>query len=133
MLQIISASKNSSFNLRSVLEKEKLNGTNFIDWYHNLRIVLRQEKRSMFSSSHTLMISVMVQMLQPGELMKSIVMTHLMSIVSCLPPCPLIYGSSMSMLMLTPRLRGYMECLRTKLGLRGTTSQSPYCMQAGRG
>jgi hypothetical protein len=30
--------------LRSVLEKEKLNGTNFIDWYRNLRIVLRQEK-----------------------------------------------------------------------------------------
>ena len=29
----------------SVLEKEKLNGTNFIDWYRNLRIVLRQEKK----------------------------------------------------------------------------------------
>jgi hypothetical protein len=27
-----------------LLEKEKLNGTNFIDWYHNLGIVLRQEK-----------------------------------------------------------------------------------------
>ena len=40
----MSASNNSVFNLRSVLEKEKLNGTNFIDWYHNLRIVLRQEK-----------------------------------------------------------------------------------------
>jgi hypothetical protein len=25
-------------------EKEKLNGANFMDWYHNLRIVLRQEK-----------------------------------------------------------------------------------------
>jgi hypothetical protein len=40
----MSASNNSVFNLRSVLEKEKLNGTNFIDWYRNLRIVLRQEK-----------------------------------------------------------------------------------------
>jgi hypothetical protein len=40
----MSASNNSIFNLRSVLEKEKLNGTNFIDWYRNLRIVLRQEK-----------------------------------------------------------------------------------------
>jgi hypothetical protein len=39
------ASNNSVFNLRSVLEKEKLNGTNFIDWYRNLRIVLRQEKK----------------------------------------------------------------------------------------
>jgi hypothetical protein len=27
-----------------LLEKEKLNGANFIDWYCNLRIVLRQEK-----------------------------------------------------------------------------------------
>jgi hypothetical protein len=27
-----------------LLEKEKLNGANFIDWYHNLRIILRQEK-----------------------------------------------------------------------------------------
>jgi hypothetical protein len=41
----MSANKNFVFNLRSVLEKEKLNGTNFIDWYRNLRIVLRQEKK----------------------------------------------------------------------------------------
>ena len=34
-----------SFNLHSVLEKEKLNGTNFIDWYRTLRIVLKQEKK----------------------------------------------------------------------------------------
>jgi hypothetical protein len=27
-----------------LLEKEKLNGANFMDWYHNMRIVLRQEK-----------------------------------------------------------------------------------------
>jgi hypothetical protein len=38
-------SSNSSFNLRSILEKEKLNGTNFVDWNQNLRIVLRQEKK----------------------------------------------------------------------------------------
>jgi hypothetical protein len=41
----MSASNNSVFNLRSVLEKENLNATNFIDWYRNLRIVLRQEKK----------------------------------------------------------------------------------------
>ena len=33
-----------SFNLRSILEKEKFNGTNFMDWYHTKRIVLKQEK-----------------------------------------------------------------------------------------
>jgi hypothetical protein len=27
-----------------LLEKEKLNGANFMDWYCNLRIILRQEK-----------------------------------------------------------------------------------------
>ena len=35
----------SSFALRSILEKDKLNGTNFTNWYRNLRIVLKQEKR----------------------------------------------------------------------------------------
>ncbi len=31
--------------LRSVLEKDKLIGNNFLDWYRNLRIVLHQEKK----------------------------------------------------------------------------------------
>ncbi|XP_056698355.1 uncharacterized protein [Spinacia oleracea] len=30
-------------NLRSLLEKDKLNGNNFLDWERNLRIVLRSE------------------------------------------------------------------------------------------
>jgi hypothetical protein len=38
-------SSHSVFNLRSILDKDKLNGTNFIDWNRNLRIVLRQEKK----------------------------------------------------------------------------------------
>ncbi|PWA72178.1 hypothetical protein CTI12_AA272800 [Artemisia annua] len=32
-------------NEKSILEKEKLNGNNFLDWYHNLRIVLRAEQK----------------------------------------------------------------------------------------
>jgi hypothetical protein len=40
----MSTSNTSAFNLRSLLEKEKLNGANFMDWYRNLRIVLKQEK-----------------------------------------------------------------------------------------
>ncbi|KAK9689917.1 hypothetical protein RND81_09G090700 [Saponaria officinalis] len=31
--------------MRYILEKEKLNGTNFLDWYRNLRIVLTIEKK----------------------------------------------------------------------------------------
>ena len=34
-----------SFSLRSVLEKDKLNGTNYADWIRNLRIVLMEEKK----------------------------------------------------------------------------------------
>jgi hypothetical protein len=40
----MSASNTSTFNLRSLLEKEKLNGAKFMDWYRNLRIVLMHEK-----------------------------------------------------------------------------------------
>ena len=35
----------SSFALRMILEKDKFNGTNFTNWYRNLRIVLKQEKK----------------------------------------------------------------------------------------
>ena len=37
------APSNQPFTLRSILEKDKLNGTNYADWIHNLRIVLRAE------------------------------------------------------------------------------------------
>jgi hypothetical protein len=40
----MSTSNTSVFNLRSLLEKKRLNGANFIDRYLNLRIILRQEK-----------------------------------------------------------------------------------------
>ena len=33
-------------SIRSVLEKDKLVGRNYLDWYRNLRIVLRQEGKS---------------------------------------------------------------------------------------
>ena len=36
---------NNSFNIRSILEKEKLNGKNFLDWQRNLQIVLMQEEK----------------------------------------------------------------------------------------
>ena len=39
------APSNAPFSLRSVLEKDKLNGTNYADWIRNLRIVLRAEKK----------------------------------------------------------------------------------------
>ncbi|KAL4388515.1 hypothetical protein GQ457_09G017440 [Hibiscus cannabinus] len=36
---------NNTISLRSLLEKEKLNGINFLDWFRNLRIVLKQEQK----------------------------------------------------------------------------------------
>ena len=33
-------------SIRSVLEREKLVGKNYLDWHRNLRIVLRQECKS---------------------------------------------------------------------------------------
>ena len=35
----------SNFALKSILEKDKLNGTNFTTWYRNLRIVLKHDKK----------------------------------------------------------------------------------------
>jgi len=39
------APTNQTFTLRSIPEKDKLNGTNYVDWIRNLRIVLRTEKK----------------------------------------------------------------------------------------
>ena len=35
----------SSFALKSILEKDKLSGTNFTNWYRNPRIVLKHDKK----------------------------------------------------------------------------------------
>ena len=35
----------SNLSLRSILKKDKLNGTNFLDLYRNLRIILKQERK----------------------------------------------------------------------------------------
>ena len=39
------ATNTNNFSIRSVLEKDKLTGNNFLDWQRNLRIVLRQERK----------------------------------------------------------------------------------------
>jgi hypothetical protein len=33
------------FSLRTILAKDKLNGTNYTDWIRNLRIILKDEKK----------------------------------------------------------------------------------------
>ncbi|GJW04825.1 hypothetical protein Tco_1563681 [Tanacetum coccineum] len=44
-LQMSSNQTTNSNSIRSVLDKENLNGSNFLDWYRNLRIVLRNEQK----------------------------------------------------------------------------------------
>ena len=41
-------SNTTPFALRLVLEKDKLNGTNYMDWIRNLRIVLKADKKEVF-------------------------------------------------------------------------------------
>ena len=46
-VEIMATNNNTSnFTLRSILEEDKLNGTNFLDSSRNLRIVLKQERKS---------------------------------------------------------------------------------------
>ena len=45
-VDIMATNNTSTFTLRSILEKDKLSGTNFLDWSQNLRIVLKQERKS---------------------------------------------------------------------------------------
>lgn len=40
-----SENKSHSFDLKSILEKDKLNNTNFLEWHRNLRIVLKMAKK----------------------------------------------------------------------------------------
>ena len=39
------ANVSSTFLLRSILEKDKLNRTNFLDWFFKLRIILTQQRK----------------------------------------------------------------------------------------
>ena len=41
----MASNNTNSLSLRSVLEKEKLSGINFLDWHRTLRIVLKQERK----------------------------------------------------------------------------------------
>ena len=66
-----------SFSLRSVLEKDKLNGTNYADWICNLRIVLRAEKRMMFWIPHYQKSLLMMHLLRKRLLIERLVTTTL--------------------------------------------------------
>ena len=60
---------NNTLSLRSLLEKEKLNGTNFLDWFRNLRMVLKQERKDFVIEEPILMNQLLMHL----ELTKTIV------------------------------------------------------------
>ena len=69
---------NSTMSLRSVLEKDKLTGTNFLDWFRNLRIVLKQE-RNLYVPNEPLPEEPAENVPKAEKmLMRSIIMTLLM-------------------------------------------------------
>ncbi|GJS72935.1 hypothetical protein Tco_0705776 [Tanacetum coccineum] len=44
-VMMAAAQTTNNNSIRSILKKEKLNGSNFLDWYRNLRIVLRNKQK----------------------------------------------------------------------------------------
>ena len=86
-----------TLSLQSVLEKDKLNGTNFLDWYINLRIVLIQERKLYVLNEPILEKLVANAPRLKGMLIVSIKMTHLMLHVSCLPPWNQIHKQMVDM------------------------------------
>ena len=97
----MAANNNSALILHSVIEEEKSDGANFIDWHHNLRIVLKNEKKEYVTKQHAPMTFLMVQIIQPAKLTRSTATIHSISVVSCLPQYPQICRSIVRMLMLT--------------------------------
>nr|GEX92729.1 hypothetical protein [Tanacetum cinerariifolium] len=45
---VVAAQNTNNTTIRSILLSEKLNGMNFTNWYRNLRVVLRYEKKIKF-------------------------------------------------------------------------------------
>ncbi|GKG45071.1 hypothetical protein Tco_0495149, partial [Tanacetum coccineum] len=45
---VVAAQNTNNSTIRSILLAEKLTGSNFTNWYSNLRIVLRYEKKLKF-------------------------------------------------------------------------------------
>ena len=81
--------------LRSILENDKLNGTNFLDWYRNLRIVLRQERKEYILDQPIPEEPAALMLLEHKRiLITSILMIQLMSLVSCLDAWSLSFKSN---------------------------------------
>ena len=53
---------NNTISLRSLLEKEKLNGTNFLDWFQKLRMVLKQERKEFVIEEPVLMNQLLMHL-----------------------------------------------------------------------
>ncbi|KAK8690314.1 hypothetical protein V6N13_089008 [Hibiscus sabdariffa] len=77
---------NNTISLRSLLEKEKLNGINFLDWFRNLRIVLKQERKEYVIEEPVPDEPTANAPKLTKTSLRNTWMTWLMSDVLCLPP-----------------------------------------------
>ncbi|KAD6796610.1 hypothetical protein E3N88_07506 [Mikania micrantha] len=104
----MSHENNSSFALKSILEKDKLNNTNFLEWHRNLKIVLK------FAKKHYVLEGPV-----PNEPEATSGMFHKQARQECydtmkqLIGCKMQEGSSVSAHVLT--MKGYIDQL-SKLG-----------------
>ena len=92
----------SNMSLRSILEKDKLNRTNFLDWYKNLRIVLKQEGKEYILDQPIPDEPAANTPKAQRMLIVSSLMILLMSLVSCLDVCIQIFKSNLWRWMLIP-------------------------------
>lgn len=126
ILLLMASNTPTSFNCSLVLDIEKLIRMNFFYCYHNLRIILNQEKRSMFFRLSILMSQHRMWMMVTKVLMRSTWMTLYMLVISCLTPCPLRFRSNMRMWMPTLWLWDFKTRSCTKQRLRYMRSSSTY-------
>ncbi|KAK8564636.1 hypothetical protein V6N12_058219 [Hibiscus sabdariffa] len=113
---------NNSISLRSLLEKEKLNGINFLDWFRNLRIVLKQEKNS--SGAHVIKMMGYIQTLEKlGFSLKDELATDL--ILQSLPDSfkPFVLNFNMNEINKTlPQLLGMLRTAKGDMKKGGSKS-----------
>jgi hypothetical protein len=130
----MSASNTSVFNLGSLLEKEKLNGTNFMNWYRDLRIILKQEKTEYvlsepYTEDLTVGSSVADHRAYQKQCNDALNVSSLM--LATMSPGLQKQYEHVDVDTTIQELRGMFEnqarvemgCLRTKQGLRGIISQ----------
>ncbi|KAK8680811.1 hypothetical protein V6N13_109749 [Hibiscus sabdariffa] len=109
----------NTISLRSLLEKEKLNGINFLNWFQNLRIVLKQERKEYVIEEPVPDEQLLMHLELTNTSLRNTWMTWLMSDVLCLLVAVMTKGMSRQRQRVLPRQKSRLE-LRSR--------QSVFCV-----